>query len=75
MNHLIDIVGGHTRFQCAGSNIQNLTGQTADDAHALLLLLVQNLDTALAEEALLGDRDTILGVIGVGNGGWDGALR
>jgi citrate synthase len=75
VNHLIDIVGSNTRLQCAGSNIQDLTSQATDDAHALLLLLVQDLDTALAEEALLGDRDTILGVIGIGNGGWDGALR
>ena len=75
MNHLIDVVGRHAGLQRAGRNIQDFTGQTAHTAHAILLLLVQDLDAALAEEALLGDRDTIFGVVRVGDGARDGALR
>jgi hypothetical protein len=48
VNNLINIVGGHAGLQGTGRNIQNLTSQTADYTHTLLLLLVQNLNLMLA---------------------------
>lgn len=75
VDHLIDIVRGHAGLQLAGCNIQDLAGKTADSPHTLLLLLIQDLDAALAKQTLFGDRDAILRVIGIGDGGWDGAPR
>lgn len=48
VNNLVDVVGGHTGLQCTSGNIQDLTSQTANDTHTLLLLLVQNLNLMLA---------------------------
>ncbi len=48
VNNLINVVGGHARLQRTSGNIQDLTGETADYTHTLLLLLVQNLDLMLA---------------------------
>lgn len=75
VNDLIDVVRGHARLQLAGRHIQNLTSETANSPHPLLLLFIQDLDAALAKQALLGDRNAILRVVGIGNGGWDGAPR
>lgn len=72
MNDLIDVVRGHARFQLAGRNIQNLTSETTNSPHPLLLLFIQDLDAALAKQALLGDRNAVLRIVGIGDGGWDG---
>lgn len=48
VNNLINVVGGHAGLQGTSRNIQNLTSQTADNTHTLLLLLVQDLNLMLA---------------------------
>jgi hypothetical protein len=48
VNNLINLVGGHAGLQRTSCNIQDLTSQTANDTHTLLLLLVQDLDLMLA---------------------------
>lgn len=67
VNHLINLIGGDSRLQRGRRKIQNLARKTTYATHALLLLLVQNLDTMLAKHALLGARNAIAGVIGVRN--------
>lgn len=74
VDHRINVVCCHPGLQRARCDIQDLTRETADPAHALLLLLVQNLDAALAKDALLGDWNAIASVIRMGDGTGDGTL-
>lgn len=74
VDHCIDVVCRHPRLQRARGNIQDLTRESANPAHALLLLLVQNLDAALAKDALLGDWNAVASVIRVGDGTGDGTV-
>jgi hypothetical protein len=67
MHNLVNVVGCDTRLQFPGSGIQDLTGETANFAHSLLLLLIENGDIVTAHNLLLGARDTIAGVVRVGD--------
>jgi hypothetical protein len=73
VNHLVNIIGGHSRLQCAAGDIQNFARKATHNAHALLLFLVQDLDGVAADKLLLRARDTIAGIIGMRNGLRDGA--
>lgn len=75
MDHLINLVAGNSWLQRGRRKIQNLARKTTHPTHALLLLLVQNLDTVLAKQALLRARNAIAGVIGVRDGLGNGPLR
>ena len=67
VDHLIDIVGRDSGLERSSRKVQHLSSETAHFAHPLLLLLIQDLDTVLAKQALLGARNAITSIIRVGN--------
>lgn len=67
MDYLVDIVGRNTGLHSSCGEVQNLTSKATDTAHALLLLLVQDLDAMLTEHALFRAGDTISSIVGVGD--------
>lgn len=64
---LINIIGCHTRLDCAGSNIQHLPCKPADFPHSLLFLRIKNGDIMSADELLFRSWDAITCVVGMGN--------
>ena len=67
VDNLIDVVGCDTRLQFTSSSIQDLASQAANFAHAFLLLLVENGNVMATNDLLLGARNTIAGVVRVGD--------
>jgi hypothetical protein len=75
VDHLVDMVRRSTRLHLPRSNIQDLARQTADLAHPILLLLIQDRDVVPAYKLLLGPREAVLRVVGMGDGFGNGPRR
>jgi len=54
VDDLVDVVGSNTRLSFTGCDIENLASQSADLAHAFLLLPCENLDPVPSNEHLVG---------------------
>lgn len=67
MDNLINVVGCDTRLQFTSSGIQNLASQAANCAHAFLLFLVEDSNVVATNNLLLRARNTISGVVRVGD--------
>jgi hypothetical protein len=63
VNDLVDVVGSNTGLSGTSGDIEDLTCQSADLAHAFLLGLVEDGDLVATDEDLLGARDAIFGVV------------
>ena len=61
------------RLDLSGRNIKHLSSQATDLPHAFLLLLVQDGDIVSPDKLLLGSRNAILRVVGMGDGLRDGS--
>lgn len=65
VNNLVNLVGGDAWPQGSSRDIQNFSRQTADLAHAILLLGVELLNLVRPNERSASLGNTIFGVIGV----------
>lgn len=64
VDDFVNRVSGDAGLQGSGGNVEDLTGEAADLAHAFLLGLVEDGDLVAANKDLLGTRDAILCVVG-----------
>lgn len=74
VHDLVNVVGGDSRLNLPSRNIQHFASEATHLAHALLFLLVQNLDSVATNKNLLRARNTILCIIWMPYGCRDLAL-
>lgn len=75
MYNPVDLIGRDAGPHSSSSDVENLSGESADLAHRILCLLVQDLDLVPVDEGPPRLGDAIGGVVGVGDRLWDFTSR